>query len=38
MAEIKTIIIKADTSDVNKKLKGLDKKVEKTTTTAKKSV
>jgi hypothetical protein len=38
MAKIeKTIIIKADTSDVNKKLKGLDKQVEKTTTTAKKS-
>ena len=37
MAIEKTIIIKADTSDVNKKLKGLDKKVEKTTTTAKKS-
>ncbi|MEJ6793004.1 MAG: phage tail tape measure protein [Lacinutrix sp.] len=38
MAKIeKTIIIKADTSDVNKKLKGLDKQVEKTTTTAKNS-
>ena len=37
MAIEKTIIIKADTSDVNKKLKGLDEKVEKTTTTAKKS-
>lgn len=37
MAIEKTIIIKADTSDVNKKLKGLDKQVEKTTTTAKNS-
>lgn len=38
MAKIeKTIILKADTTDVDKKLKSLDKKVEKTTTTSKKS-
>mgnify|MGYP003626280062 CR=1 FL=1 len=37
MAIEKTIILKADTTDVDKKLKSLDKKVEKTTTTAKKS-
>ncbi len=37
MAKVKTIILKADTTDVDKKLKSLDKKVEKTTTTAKKS-
>ena len=34
---VKTIVINADTSDVNKKLKGLDKQVDKTSKTASKS-